>query len=112
MDFRAGGIEPDESFSPPLARPDNPESGNKTPYTTGQLVNPSEWDVSNNSADSHDSTSASSTSDGPDTNMNRDNCERVIEQWRLIRLANKTRPKERKVIRLELISRKEADVTL
>ena len=111
MDFRAGSIEPDESFSPPLVR-DNPESGNKPPYTTGQLVTPLEWDLPDNSADSHDSTSASSSSDGPNTDMNRDNCERVIEQWRLIRLANKNKPKERKVVCLKMESQKEADMTL
>ena len=111
MDSRDGSIEPDESFSPPLVR-DNPDSGNKSPYTTGQLVTPSEWDLPGTSADSHDSTSASSSSDGPNTDMNRDNCERVIEQWRLIRLANKNKPKERKVVCLELESQKEADMTL
>ena len=99
MSFRAGSVEPDESFSPPLVR-DNPEFGNKSPYATSQLVNPLEWDVSTNSADSHESTSSSSSSDGPDTDMNRNNCERVIEQWRLIRLADKKKPKKKKVVRL------------
>ena len=104
MSFRAGSVEADESFSPPLVR-DNPEFGNKSPYATGQLVNPLEWDVSTNSADSHDSTSSSSSSDGPDTDMTRDNCERVLEQWRLIRLADKNKPKKKKVVNLELKSK-------
>ena len=101
MGFRAGSVEPDESFSPPLVR-DNPEFGNKSPYTTGQLVNPLEWELSNSSADSHDSTSTSSSSDEPGTDMNHDNCERVLEQWRSIRLADKNRPKKKKVVCLEL----------
>lgn len=78
MSFRAGSVEPDESFSPPLVR-DNPELGNKSPYATD------------------DPTSSSSSSGGPDTDMNRDNCERVLEQWRLIRLADKNKPKKKKI---------------
>ena len=109
MSFRNGSVEPDESFSPPLMR-DNQEFGNKSPYTTGQLINPLEWDVSNSSADSHDSTSSSSSSDGPDTDMTGDNCARVLEQWRLIRLAEKNKPKKKKVACLELQSQKEADM--
>ena len=111
MSFGAGSMEPDESVSPPLV-PANPDLGNKSPYTTGQLVNPLDWDVPNNSTDSHDSTSSSSSSDGPDTdmNINRDNCERVLEQWRLFRLAEKNKPKKKKVVCLELESQKEADM--
>ena len=116
MSFRPDSVEADESVSPPLV-PDNPELGNKSPYTTdqlvnGQLVNPLDWDVPNNSTDSHDSTSSSSSSDGPDTDMNmdRDNCERVLEQWRLFRLAQKNKPKKKKVVCLELESQKEADM--
>lgn len=102
MDIVAGGLESEDSFPPPLSRPGKPESGSEQPYCTDQRLKLSVWDEPTDSADSHGSTSMSTSSDELETDRNGDNCEKMIERWRLIRLADKDRPKKKKVAHLKV----------
>ncbi len=90
MDVIVSGLEPESSFSPSLSGPDKPESAHQPAYPTGQSVNPANWDNSTDSADSNYSTSASSSTSEAETVRNDDRCDKMVEKWRLIRLADKT----------------------
>lgn len=92
MDVMAGGIESDVPIAPTLSRPHRPEPGNKSLQSTDQRAQLPVWEVPDDSAESHGSTSASSPSAEQETNKDaHDPCDRMIEKWRLIKVADKNR---------------------
>ncbi len=90
MDVVVSGLEPENSNSPSLSGPDKPESVHQPAYPTGQSVNLAIWDNSTDSVDSSYSTSASSSTSEIETGKNDDRCDKMVEKWRLIRLADKS----------------------
>ncbi|KAF6219701.1 hypothetical protein HO133_004170 [Letharia lupina] len=97
MDVIANGLGADNSSTPPLSRSGKPESGDKPPYVIGQRVELPPAHESNDSTDSYTSTSASSSTDELETDGKDDDCDRMVEKWRLIRLADKTRVQKKKI---------------
>lgn len=85
MDVMASDLEPENPSSPPLSRPGNPESGNQPSHATSHRPRIADWDISS------DSTSASSSSAELETDRNSGDCDKMMEKWRLIRLADRQR---------------------
>ena len=97
MDVIANGLGADNSSTPPLSRSGKPESGDKPPYVIGQRVELPPAHESNDPTDSYNSTSASSSTDELETDGKDDDCDRMVEKWRLIRLADKNSVQKKKV---------------
>ena len=88
-------IRPENSLSPSLSRSGEPETGHMQPHITGQRGNLADRDHSNDSNDTYDSIAASSFTDGLETNATSGDCEKMVEKWRLIRRADKLRPRKK-----------------
>ena len=91
-DVTASSLGPESQLSMPLSRPGIPESGNEESDIASQNLKPPHWDDSNDSDDSYNSTSASPSSEERGTDGNGGNCDKMVEKWRLIRLADKNTP--------------------
>lgn len=96
MDVMAGGIGPDVPIAPTLSRPHRPEPGDKSLQSLDQRAQLPVWEVPDDSAESHGSTSASSPSAVQETNKDaHDPCDRMIEKWRSIKVADKNRAQKK-----------------
>ena len=103
MDLTPGRVEPDNLSPLPLSHPADTLLETAPLRDSRERTQSSDWDVPNDSAESHDSTSATPSSAAQETESNRGNCDEMIEKWRLIKLADKTRAAEahKKVIQPE-----------
>lgn len=96
MSVMASGIGPDVPIAPTSSRPHNPEPGNKSLQSTDQRAQLPMWEVPDDSAESHSSTSASSPSAEQETNKDaHDPYDKMIEKWRLIKVADKDRAQKK-----------------
>ena len=95
MDIIANSLGTNISFSPFFSHPGKPESGNKSPSAIDQCVGLSGHIDVDNSADSHESTSASSSSDEEETVGKDDDCDKMLEKWRLIRLSDRNKAQKK-----------------
>ena len=95
MDAMASGIGTELPLSPPLSGPDKPESGNELQHTSHQRQKLQVWDVPSDSVESQDSTTATSSSAGQEIDTDGGKTEKMIEKWRLIRLADKNRARKK-----------------
>lgn len=89
VDVIASGPQPENSISPSLSHTAESESVSKPEYATGQIAKMPDWNVSNDLAESNNSTSASTFSNETQTIRNDDDCDKMVEKWRLIRLADR-----------------------
>lgn len=85
----------DKSSSAPLSYPTEMDPGDQVLQATDEREQMHHWDVSNDSATSHDTTSASPSSSEVETDRNEGRCDEMIEKWRLIRLADKNRARKK-----------------
>ena len=104
-DVTASSLGPESQLSMPLSRPGIPDSGNEESYIASQHVKLPHWGDSNDSDDSYDSTSASPSSEERETNGNGGNCDKMVERWRLIRLADKNTPPNKVDDKAALVTR-------
>ena len=108
MDLILGPVEPINLSPPPLSHPDNTVLENAQLGDGGERSQLVDWDVPNDSAESHDSTSATSSSAAQEPQRDSGNCDAMIEKWHSIRLADKIADKTRarkKVFHPEAITR-------
>ena len=94
MDLITGRVEPNSVSPLPLSHPGDTVRENSPLRESGERTQSSDWDVPNDSAESHDSTSATSSSAIQEPESNSGNCDEMIEKWRLIKVADKTRAAE------------------
>ena len=97
MDLMTDDIGSEIPISPPLSRSDRPEPQDKPLHVTNQREQLPVWDVSDDSAESHNSTSASASSAEQETNtdLNLGVHERMIKKWRAIKIADKQRAQKK-----------------
>lgn len=95
MDLIASAFRPDISISPFFSRPSVAESGDKSPNATDQHMELSGHVDMVNSDVSHESTPASSCGDEIETARKDDNCDDMMEKWRLIRLSDRQKAEKK-----------------
>ena len=97
MGLNLDGFGPELSPTPPLMRTGNRDPDDKPLPINDQHQTLPNWDLPNDSADSQDSISSSSSiaEQEPEMNGNGGDCDRMIEKWRLIKLADKNRAQKK-----------------
>lgn len=95
MDLIASAFRPDISISDFFSRPVMAESGDKSPSPADQHMElPGDVDMVNSDV-SLESTPASSCGGETETARKDDNCDDMMEKWRLIRLADRQKAKKK-----------------
>ena len=92
------------------SRPGKPDAEDRPKYNTDQRAQVSAWDLSNDSADTHESSSTSASTAEQDIERDGGEYDRMIEKWRMIKFADKNRSKK-KVADAKAGLAPEADVT-
>ena len=95
MDLVPGRVEPNNLSPPPLSHPGDTLLENAPLRDSGERSELLGWDVPNDSAESNDSTSATSCSIVQEPERNSGNCDEMIEKWRCIRLADKNKAQKK-----------------
>ena len=95
MDAIVSAFRPDTAFSAFFSRSGESESGNKSPSATNQNVELPGHINMDKTDESSESTSTSSFSNEAEIVRMDDNCDNMIEKWRLIKLADKQKAQKK-----------------
>lgn len=96
MDIMPSSVGPEIPISPPSSRSDELESQNMALHVTDQRGKLPVWDVPDDSTESHGSTSMSpSVAERESSRDDGGACDRMIEKWRLIKIADKNRARKK-----------------
>lgn len=102
------GLGSESPFSPPPSRSGRPESENQPQSTAGQPVGTVGWDTSNDTDNLLDPRPTGPSSNQLNSNNNSAGCDKMVEKWRLIRIADRNQSK-RKVADAKINDRPQAE---